>query len=550
LTATVDCGDGTAPVVCNAGKFLYPSGLNSVIVPGHSFQKAGDLTVHVSVTDQHGGVVAWNDPFSVTPVTVALIKNTPVGAKDDVVGGEFSYMPEVVGGPDAGIIRVDWTFNNATGGPGAMRLQNGATTPLDTNGFHTETYQTDWQQPAFVQHAITYDGHWDGTPGAHTVIAKITWRDSNGGWHWDYTFSTANVQSPNIPMTAQLGVANVRKLSDDQGGVWYLGAGNKYGTPGIAVTATPDAAAGAMGGTYGIVQTITSFDSRLYGVKESQKTPGVLYIGDHRSFVKRDSAGKWSMSAPFLDNIPNTKSPIYYPPTPASNANEDGTKTVGTGPISIEDSPNSEFRPVLNRITRMQRNDAFLDMLIYTPLGGLPVSLSTLAWAWSGSAIPDMAAKGWALEEGWVDPKVTSQSQPGDVIQNPAWADQAANYINPDGTVNFYLLSWIPITDATLDPDPGLAMTDPITEVVMAASQSQKRGHHDPQLTRLSHSAFDPSDHPSRPASRTNRLFASGGSGELGGIPIRHAHRTLLSQLPIADEKGRAKLPLLQLRDA
>lgn len=389
LSATVDWGDGTTPSVYqNATANQYYRYPMSVYVPGHTFQKSGNLTIHVTVQDQHGSSLSWDDHFTVNdaPVNFSQEEGIPVGVAYNEVGAKFRLDTQLVSNdPTAVLDKVTYTFTEPDGSAGGVLVvstdANGNPLPVfDRTGFHEEEVRSDFGTKDGPTHAH-FEGYWDGHPGDHLVDAYVTWHNSKG-IPFGVQLKTADyfITSPVASVQTTFGNSSYQfifdpRLVDNPG--WFL-TSYKPTQQGITIDATLDGATDA-GGTYGIVQVVkpTSYYWDLSGAK-------------YQAYVSVDPQGKTPTDWPLLDNDPGNPDNPYYDIVAAGQYQ---TSWDASAALHLVDAPRVQISTLDSKI---QENDSFQDFVMFTPTGGIPVPVMmqvngsddiqySFGWYWGGT---------------------------------------------------------------------------------------------------------------------------------------------------------------------
>lgn len=390
LVATVNWGDGTSPQTYNAGTLKYPTGMNSVIVPGHTFQKSGNIKIGITVVDQHGGICSWTDPMTVSdaPYTFTQEEAMPVGTPIDEVGSRFRINDSVVNPRDVTDIITVTSAVYTVLGPngvtsGALAIPTDGTATVDQKGFHVSPVLSDFG--TYQGNHSYFEAYWNATPGTHTVIVDLAGTSSvRGGWNAQIK-STYNITAPTASVQTQFGNTTYQFLFDprvtDNPG-WFL-TSFKPGQQGITIDASLSGVADG-GGTYGIIQTVnpTSYYWDLSGQK-------------NQIYVDSDPNGKVPSSWPLLDNDPNSPNDPYYDVVAAGQFQSTWS---ASDPLHLVDSPRVQISTLDSMI---KESDSFQDFVMFTPTGGVPVPIAmnlnssqdtqySFGWSWGGTLTWDV----------------------------------------------------------------------------------------------------------------------------------------------------------------
>lgn len=248
---------------------------------------------------------------------------------------------------------IDWTISGALDGR-----------TLDTTGFHDDDFGVGGTKTSIGD---TVEGYWDGTTGTHTITAVVhytqpTWMDYTIPVRWpDTYYSTTQVVAPE---------AGVQFTPRNRAGVYPADPNSGYTELLMASAYYTVKVDGTYGGSFGVVQTAQTQSSQLIddllGGKEMITTKTQL---DGTPFTFLDNSPKIDPTSPYYGTFPNDNPP--------------NTLTIEAGnSLPLKDMPNMK----LDEWTlKADRADAFLDTVVYTPQGGIPVSVGSFRWAWSAS---------------------------------------------------------------------------------------------------------------------------------------------------------------------
>lgn len=345
-------------------------------------------------------------------------------ARTPVVGGQFELQAVQANGlpyPPGAIQSVTWTIQGAL---------SGAT--LNSSGYHPQPLGT------VTTTGDTITAYWDGSSGAHSVVATIqytqpTWMGIPIATQWpSQIVSAVNVQAPTVTTSTQFGTTALSGSTLTTFNAYTL-------TPGFSTRFQVNPGAdNAFAGQYGVVQ-VDNPSLSYYKVVNGWATRWDGFVNPNGQ-----------ASGPLLDKISTSDYPYYS-----------GTATVGGSDLMVTDSPRSGFGPTNYR---MNVQDNFTDTVMYTPTGGIPVPVATASWTWGGVVSRDSSGQavisskinpgfvpGPTGQTGWTTTTQTSG------IPFPQWNGKVSDYIQ-NGTIS---LTQVPLAGVIPLPDPYLALNDP-----------------------------------------------------------------------------------------
>jgi hypothetical protein len=468
LIASTNWGDGT-PI--QAGNIITPNYRQpgTYWVGGsHIYQKEGTYSIQVNVFNfLNGDKVSWTDTANVAapppPITFSIGEYTPIGIIDrDVVGAAAAlYVNLDPPAKDAVIYQVNWKITGPDGvSPGLLEQ----TAPPGAQGYHVKPFgqSTDyeWLTPKTEITLLGY--YWDALPGNHHVHADVEYNDGSGTrWYpADYDV-TIKAPTGNLIPTESKSV-RVIPLRNNPDGDYLISTSQDDTTAGIRIDASvdpdsvknPDGTAVNLVGTYGVVQTFTSDNTRDYVI-------GGIEYRDRGLAQRWDQTGKVYTGPPlptFVDYMPRAKTqfPYYVLQHPTTYQNLGAPVNIGEyKTASLFDTPDSgaQFGE------SMFRKDSYADYLMFTPDGGIPVPLgSPIKWSWGFSLT--FPKDGTGEPDGiTVPPSITAKYNPSGVPFFPKWQEQAMDFINPQTNE----MVWLPIS--TKQADASIPAPDTVAQM-------------------------------------------------------------------------------------